>query len=54
MTKPITPLLTADIIIEMTNKSGRPIILIERRNPSHGWALPGGFIDVGEAQIHLL
>ena len=48
MTKPITPLLTVDIIIEMTNKSGRPIILIERRNPPHGWALPGGFVDVGE------
>ena len=23
-------------------------MLIERRNPPHGWALPGGFVDIGE------
>lgn len=23
-------------------------MLIERRYPPHGWALPGGFVDVGE------
>lgn len=48
MGKPVTPLLTVDIIIEMADQPGRPIILIERRNPPHGWALPGGFVDVGE------
>ena len=48
MAKPVTPLLTADIIIEMADQPGRPIILIERRNPPYGWALPGGFVDVGE------
>jgi 8-oxo-dGTP diphosphatase len=48
MTIPKTPLLTVDIIIEMTDRQGRPIVLIERRNPPHGWALPGGFVDVGE------
>ncbi|MGB5306092.1 MAG: NUDIX domain-containing protein, partial [Gammaproteobacteria bacterium] len=48
MTRPVTPLLTVDIIIEMTDRPGRPIVLIERRNPPHGWALPGGFVDVGE------
>jgi 8-oxo-dGTP diphosphatase len=48
MSKPTTPLLTVDIIIEMINKSERPIVLIERRYPPHGWALPGGFVDVGE------
>jgi 8-oxo-dGTP diphosphatase len=40
-----TPLLTVDIIIE--NQDG--IVLIERKNPPHGWALPGGFVDYGES-----
>jgi 8-oxo-dGTP diphosphatase len=48
MAKPVTPLLTVDIIIEMADRPGRPIVLIERRYPPHGWALPGGFVDVGE------
>ncbi len=25
------------------------IIMIERANPPHGWALPGGFVDYGES-----
>jgi len=29
-------------------RDGR-VLLIERRNPPHGWALPGGFIDYGES-----
>lgn len=48
MPTPITPLLTVDIIIEMVDRADRPIVLIERRYPPHGWALPGGFVDVGE------
>jgi 8-oxo-dGTP diphosphatase len=48
MNKPVTPLLTVDIIIEMQDRPGRPIVLIERRYPPPGWALPGGFVDVGE------
>jgi 8-oxo-dGTP diphosphatase len=40
-----TPLLTVDIIIE----TGDGIVLIERKNPPHGWALPGGFVDYGES-----
>jgi 8-oxo-dGTP diphosphatase len=48
MPTPVTPLLTVDIIIEMVDRPGRPIVLIERRNPPPGWALPGGFVDVGE------
>lgn len=48
MPKPITPLLAADIIIELMDRPGRPIVLIERRNPPPGWAIPGGFVDVGE------
>ncbi len=48
MAAPLTPLLAADIIIEMTDRPQRPIVLIERKNPPLGWALPGGFVDVGE------
>ena len=40
-----TPLLTVDIIIEIQDG----IVLIERKNPPHGWALPGGFVDYGES-----
>jgi 8-oxo-dGTP diphosphatase len=40
------PLPTVDIIIEI---AGRAIVLIERKNPPHGWALPGGFVDYGES-----
>ena len=39
------PLVTVDIIIEIDD---RGIVLIERKNPPHGWALPGGFVDYGE------
>ncbi len=39
------PIPTVDIIIEIN--SG--IVLIERKNPPHGWALPGGFVDYGES-----
>jgi len=48
MGTPKTPLLTVDIIIEMVDRPARPIVLIERRYPPPGWALPGGFVDVGE------
>ncbi len=39
------PLPTVDIIIEV--KGG--IVLIERKNPPYGWAIPGGFVDYGES-----
>lgn len=48
MTKPITPLLAADALIELIDMPGRPIVLIERKNPPYGWAIPGGFVDIGE------
>ncbi len=48
MVAPVTPLLTVDIVIEMTDRPNRPIVLIERKYPPYGWALPGGFVDVGE------
>jgi ADP-ribose pyrophosphatase YjhB (NUDIX family) len=40
------PLLTVDIIIELATGE---IVLVERKNPPHGWALPGGFVDYGES-----
>lgn len=48
MTKPVTPLLAADALIELVDQPERPIVLIERKNPPYGWAIPGGFVDVGE------
>jgi ADP-ribose pyrophosphatase YjhB (NUDIX family) len=39
------PIPTVDLIIEF-NKG---IILIKRKNPPEGWALPGGFVDYGES-----
>ena len=39
------PVPTVDIIIEF----GTSIILIKRKNPPFGWALPGGFVDYGES-----
>ncbi|MBE9528224.1 MAG: NUDIX hydrolase, partial [Proteobacteria bacterium] len=52
------PLPTVDIIIEMATETageihgdsdGGGIVLIERKNPPYGWALPGGFVDYGES-----
>lgn len=43
------PTPTVDIIIELIDRSQRPIILIERQNLPLGWAIPGGFIDYGES-----
>ena len=48
MTRPVTPLLTADVIIEMPMFDDRPIVLIERKYEPYGWAIPGGFVEVGE------
>ncbi len=39
------PFPTVDIIIEINGG----IVLIERKNPPHGWAMPGGFVDYGES-----
>lgn len=49
MTKPVTPLIAADILIELVDRPERPFVLIERANPPYGWAVPGGFVDVGES-----
>jgi len=44
--KYLHPYPTVDIIIEMGNGG---IVLIKRKNPPFGWALPGGFVDYGES-----
>jgi ADP-ribose pyrophosphatase YjhB (NUDIX family) len=36
--------LAVDCIIEIDGN----IVLIQRKNPPYGWALPGGFVDEGE------
>jgi 8-oxo-dGTP diphosphatase len=38
------PFLTVDAIIEVDGG----IVLIKRKNPPPGWAIPGGFVDYGE------
>ena len=42
------PVPKVDIIIEIAGG----IVLIKRKNPPHGWALPGGFVDYGESYEH--
>ncbi len=42
--RPRNPVPTVDIIIQMSGG----VVLIKRRNPPCGWALPGGFVDYGE------
>lgn len=39
------PLPAVDIIIEIDDR----IVLVERKFPPHGWALPGGFVEYGES-----
>ncbi|MGM0380848.1 MAG: NUDIX domain-containing protein [bacterium] len=41
---PETPVLAVDAIIQ----SGDKIALVKRKNPPHGWALPGGLVEIGE------
>lgn len=43
------PAPTVDIIVELSDRPHRPILLIERLNPPYGWAIPGGFVDYGES-----
>ena len=48
MPRPRTPLLAVDVVIELEDRPGRPIVLIERHHAPLGHSLPGGFVDVGE------
>ena len=45
--RPETPQLTVDAIIEIDGG----IVLIERKYPPSGWAIPGGFVDPGESML---
>ncbi|TAL16820.1 NUDIX hydrolase [bacterium] len=42
--KYVNPLPAVDIVIF----SGGGIVLVKRKNPPYGWALPGGFVESGE------
>jgi len=43
------PFPTVDIIIETETPDKKGIVLIKRKNPPYGWAIPGGFVDYGES-----
>ncbi len=45
-----TPYVAVDGIIQLfdENDNFRGIVLIERKNPPLGLAIPGGFVDIGE------
>ena len=47
---PKTPYLTTDGIVEIYDNDDNfiGIVLIQRKNPPVGLALPGGFVDIGE------
>ncbi|HET6413359.1 MAG TPA: NUDIX hydrolase [Anaeromyxobacter sp.] len=45
MPAPKTPSLTTDVVILLPD--GR-VVLVRRKYPPPGWALPGGFVEVGE------
>ncbi len=45
-----TPYLATDVVIRLWESDKfRGIVLIERKNPPVGLALPGGFVEVGES-----
>jgi 8-oxo-dGTP diphosphatase len=44
MARPVCPPIAADVIVEI----GDRIVLIERKNFPPGWAIPGGFVEIGE------
>src|SRR5262249_51398373 len=46
MTQHKGPAPTVDCIIELP---GDRIVLIRRKHPPEGWALPGGFVEEGES-----
>ncbi|NOY66195.1 MAG: NUDIX hydrolase [Gammaproteobacteria bacterium] len=48
MNRPVTPEIAVDTIIELTDRTDAGFVLIERKHPPSGWALPGGFVDIGE------
>src|SRR6185295_15842951 len=49
MTDHKSPILAVDIIIENRHIDHFGIVLISRKYPPLGWALPGGHVDYGES-----
>jgi 8-oxo-dGTP diphosphatase len=48
--EPQGPVLCADIVVERQLADGRrALLLVERKWPPYGWALPGGHVDAGES-----
>jgi 8-oxo-dGTP diphosphatase len=45
MTTPSGPAPTVDVVIALP---GDRVVLVRRKHPPPGWALPGGFVDAGE------
>jgi 8-oxo-dGTP diphosphatase len=45
MPAPKCPPIAADVIAELDGR----IVLIERKNFPPGWAIPGGFVELGES-----
>lgn len=52
MPRPRTPEVAVDVVIELEDRPGRPIVLIRRDHPPTGHSFPGGFVDVGETVEH--
>ena len=48
MPRPRTPDLAVDVVIELEDRPGRPVVLVLRRFPPAGHAWPGGFVNIGE------
>ncbi len=46
------PFPTTDVVIYDPQNLERGVVLIERLNEPHGFALPGGFVDYGENVEH--
>jgi 8-oxo-dGTP diphosphatase len=45
MSTPDGPSPTVDVVIALP---GDRVVLVRRKSPPPGWALPGGFVDTGE------
>lgn len=43
------PFPTVDILIRRLKEGKEAVILVRRKNPPHGWAIPGGFLEYGES-----
>ena len=50
MIRPENVPVTVDVVIRLMDHDCS-IVLIERKNPPHGWALPGGFVEANESVL---